>query len=481
MRFLKTISAALCMFLFLPSVRADKGFGGGPAKDPESLPDWGGTPDVISPADVGLSTEELNALLARLDSADEADRARALNSIIRDASGSEAVFREALFDGRGLRNTQMKAAVRAAARNADDSPDALLKALAVMDPTGEPGVKGALRILSMLHALSSLDTMAAYKVMIEFSPRHAGIFRAQIGKMLCSHKMKVMPALVYGRGSKNKEIHMFSVKWIRDLGNPLLSEQIKIENPRRLAQLLEAYASVNDLDTIDVILSLTDHSSAFVRAAARGSAAVFGRNVLWPARRQYENIFGKAPDASMTVEDVLAALYKRYDSRRLAESRELFAAGLTAFREGRLEDMDKAFREVLKKSPMFPRRGEAAPGFFALAESFDEDDIQKKEAALMMVLRVTDDESSKVYRAAKARLLWLRSKPLREKGLAAPRIYRRISKLDPSFEGAADMLRALRPDAVSKTGIVVKALLVSLIIFLGGFLIILRLRRARTR
>ena len=53
---------------------------------------------------------------------------------------------------------------------------------------------------------------------------------------------------------------MFAVKWIRDLGNPLLSEQVKIKNPRRLAQLLEAYASVNDLDVIDVTLTSTSQT-----------------------------------------------------------------------------------------------------------------------------------------------------------------------------------------------------------------------------
>lgn len=454
--------------------------GGGPATDPESHPDWGGTPDVVGSTAVGLSKSELKAVLSRLGSAEAEVRSAALEVLIRDASGSEAVFREALFDGRGFHNSEMKAALKTASnREREPGTDGLLKTLVALDPTGGEagnGVRGTLRMMAMLHALSTLDTLAGYKVMIEFSPRHAGIFRQIIGEMLVSHKMDVMPALIYSRGSKNKEIHMFAVKWIRDLGNPLLSDQVKIENPRRLAQLLEAYASVNDLDTIDVILSFTNHSSAFVRAAARGSIAAFGRNAFWPARRQYEITFGQEPDETVDVDGVLSALYKHYDSKRLADSRERFAEGMKAFADGRLQEMEKAFYDVLKKEPMYPKRNEMAAGFAALADSLDDDEHDKKEAALRMVLRVSDDATSPAARLATARLMWLRSKPLREAGLAAPEFYQRILALDPSFENASEVLEQLQPSTPSRSHVLVKAFVVSLLIFLGGLLIILRLR-----
>jgi hypothetical protein len=331
----------------------------------------------------------------------------------------------------------------------------------------------------MLHALSSLDTMAAYKTMIEFSPRHAGVFRQEVGRLICSHKMDAMPALIYGRGSKNPEIHMFAVKWIRDLGDPLMSDQVKIENPRRLAQLLEAYASVNDLGTIDVILALTNHSSSFVRAAARASITAFGRNAFWPARRQYENTFGQEPDESMSVESILTALYKYYDDRRLAESYTLFMQGKNAFRAGRLAEMEKAFREVLKSEPMFPKKSEMAEGFFALADSIDDDDAAKKEAALMMVLRVSDDDAAPLHRSAEARLLYMRNAPLRDQGLAAPNLYLRIVNLDPTLKNAAKMVDRLKPESAGRSRLIYKALLVSLFIFIGGLLLFFRLHKAR--
>jgi hypothetical protein len=105
---------------------------------------------------------------------------------------------------------------------------------------------------------------------------------------------------------------MFSVKWIRDLGDPLLSQQVKIKNPRRLAQLLEAYASVRDLDVIDVTLTLTNHESDFVRRAARACVRAFAENAKWPARRIYENTFAKEPPESMDVSKILDELFDYY-------------------------------------------------------------------------------------------------------------------------------------------------------------------------
>ncbi len=457
--------------------KADPILSAGPDSDPESKPDWGGTKDMSGPVDVGLTSEELNALLTRLASPDSAERTAALDEIIGGAQGAETVFRKALFDGRGLVNAEMKAALKTASVHAGKGePFLLLRALVAMEPSS--GVRGALRMLTLLHALSALNTMAAYKTMIEFSPRHAGVFRQEVGRLICSHGMDAMPALVYGRGSKNSEIHMFAVKWIRDLGDPLMSDQVKIENPRRLAQLLEAYASVNDLSTIDVILSMTNHPSLFVRAAARASIAAFGRNGYWPARRQYENVFGQEPDESMQVEAILSALYKYYDNRRLSESFTLFTKGKEAFKAGHLSEMEKAYREVLKKEPMFPQRGEMAEGFSALADSFDEDDAEKKEAALRMVLRVSDDNTSATYCSAEARLLFLKNAPLRAQGLVAPSLYRRISALDPNSKEAKRISESLNPSEKGKSSLVLKALLVSVSIFVGALLIFFRLRRA---
>ncbi len=455
----------------------------GPAEKPDAWSDWGGTPDLDLSDEMGLTDGELRALFERMRSSDTGERARAVAELRRDAPGSVGVIKKHLFLGHGARNAEMKLAMREAKRRGENSKQGVLAGLITINPSQEnlgTGAVGALRVLAMLSALNDLDTLAGYKVMIEFSPRHAGVFRHEIGRMLVAHGMKVMPALVYGRGNANREIHMFAVKWIRDLGDPLLSEQVKIENPRRLAQLLEAYASVNELDAIDVTLSLTNHRSSFVRNAARSALRSYGRNALWPARRQYENTFSKVPDSEASVEEVLADLYRHYDNQRLGKSMQLFDRGQMLFREGKLEEMAQVYQEVLEKAPVFPRRGEMAAGFLAYSSTFDDEKHEKMRiAALKMALRVADQDSPEA-KLAEGELLWLQAENLRRSGLVAPEIYERILALNPEHGGAKAMKQELASESSGHTRLIPKAMIVSFILFLASVLVYMRIKSSRS-
>ena len=59
--------------------------------------------------------------------------------------------------------------------------------------------------------------------------------------------------------------------------------------------MLEAYASVNELDAVDVTLSLANNESVFVRQAARACLVSYGKNAKWSVRRTYENTFWQEP------------------------------------------------------------------------------------------------------------------------------------------------------------------------------------------
>ncbi len=483
-----TLLAVCLLFFSASSGLAESGSTGagrnmraGPAEKPHSFRDYGGTPDITITREMGLSSDEVVHLLARLKSTDQAERTRAADELERNASGSEDALRLALWENHGARNTAMRHAIQTARRRAEATGKKgdLTAALVAVDPSHPElgkGTIGALRVLCMLRALNSLNTLAAFKVMIEFSPRHAGVFRHEIGRMLVAHGLDVLPALIYSRGSDDREIHMFSVKWIRDMGNPLLSQQVKIKNPRRLAQLLEAYASVNDLDVIDVTLSLTNHNSVFVRNAARRCLASFGRNAKWPARRLYENTFSREPTAATEVEDILEELYTYFDTQRLIPMTAMFESGLAAYRDGNLQQMERAFQKVLGSEPMFPRRNEMAPGFLALARALEE----KGESAaarerLRTLLRIADPASDE-SRLAAARLKWIQAEQLRELGVADPELYRQVLEDDPENDAARAWFEQLTGQESSSGQIVTKALVVSFIVFLAASLVFLRLR-----
>jgi len=430
---------------------------------------------------------ERDGVLGRLTSADKAERIRAALDLKRNALGSEQMFRELLWSNHGARNAQIRSAMAIARRlvsNATgrEKQGGVLAALTGMnqnDPETGPGAVAALRVMGMLVALYSLDTMAGYKVILDFSGRHAGAFRQEIGAMMVQRGFAAMPALVYGRGSTNKELHMFAVKWIRDMGNPLLGEQILgIQNPRRLAQLLEAYASVNDLDAIDVTVSLANHNSIFVRNAARACLAAYGRNAKWSVRRTYENTFSREPVKDSAQEDWLSELYRFWDEQRVAGTIGVFEEGLQLASDGKFQQMDDRFRQVLRDAPMFSRRAEMAAGYLKYALQLeDEGNGDGARKMNTMALRLASDGSQEA-RLAGARLDWLFAEEARKGGAAHYKAYQAVAAADPANGDAAKWAARLSPEHAGQSALKWKAVLISLILFVAALLVYFRLRRS---
>jgi hypothetical protein len=445
----------------------------GPAAQPDRYPDWGGTPDPTLSAELGLKPEEVEAILARVAGTDRDGRFAAAEELARSATGSEQTLRQVLWGGHGARNAEIRDAIQVARRRVElAGPKAgltVLAALLEMSPADAnlgAGTRAAARVMAMLNALLAQNTLAAYKVMIEFSPRHAGVFRQTIGALLVARGFDALPALVYGRGSADPELHMFSVAWIRDMGNPLLGEQVNgIENPRRLAQLLEAYATVKELDAIDVTVSLTNHESAFARQAARKCVEAYGANARWPMRRLYENTFGKEPADGTDVAQWSRELYDRFDSLRLAGTAAAFEEGRAAAAAGDLVKMDARYRQVLREAPMFANRHEMAAGFLALAlERGEEDRLDEARTATMMAARLARPGTVEA-RLAQARLDWLEAEAYRKGGAPDAELYRRIASADPENDAARGWAGRLSGKDGSVRDVVIKGVTVSLLLF----------------
>ena len=467
------------LFLALVSVcsgaaAGEQAFGRcGPVAQPDRYPDWGGTPDTTLSAELGLKPEEVEAILARLTGTDRDGRFAAAEELEHCATGSEQTLRKVLWGDHGARNTEIRDAIQVARRRVELAGSkaglTVLDALLEMSPADAnigAGTRAASRVMAMLSALLAENTLAAYKVMLEFSPRHAGVFRQTIGELLVARGYDALPALVYGRGSADPELHMFAVTWIRDMGNPLLGDQVNgIENPRRLAQLLEAYASVKELDAIDVTVSLTNHESAFVRQAARKCVEAYGANARWPMRRLYENTFGKEPADGTDVPQWSGELYDRFDSLQLANTAAAFEEGRAAAAAGDLAKMDARYRQVLREAPMFANRHEMAAGFLALALlRGEEDKLDAARAATMMAARVARPGTEEA-RLAQARLEWLEAEAYRKGGAPDAELYQRIAKADPENADARGWADRLCGQGGSTRDLVFKGVAVSLLLF----------------
>ncbi|MBN2529933.1 MAG: hypothetical protein JXR76_26320 [Deltaproteobacteria bacterium] len=450
----------------------------GPKQNPETYSDYGGTPDLVLSGDVTLGEDELNEMLVQMDSDVLTERVSAAASIRKNAAGSEKLFRKALWKAGNVRHRELKDVLqRAAAATNDDG--GLAVALLQMTPR-TPAVNVCNRIVQLLMSLHAQDTMAGYKVLLDFSGRYAGAFRGFIGELMVHAGLKALPALIYGRGSENRELHMFSVAWIREMGDPLLSEQIQgIRNSRRLAQLLEAYASVNELDAIDVTLSLANHESAIVRNAARASLDVYGRNAKWSIHREFENTFGEEPGEG-DFEQWVAALYKVWDEQRDSKTAALFQKGLDAREKRQFKTMDELYRELLSMQPLSPHRAKMADGYLAYAIELESSGAHDDAIAATRMARRLSEEGSATFRKASARLEWLHAESLRNHGALDVAAYDKLRQ-DKSADFDAERWAQLgRSNDSEKEIRWTSVIVVSALIFLGCLLLFWRVRlRAR--
>lgn len=357
----------------------------------------------------------------------------------------------------------------------------LLEGSLRLDPTDArngKAIHSITQIAAMLRATSSLGTMAAYKTLLEFSPRHEGIFRYEIKQLLLSHQLDVLPALIYSAGSDNPEIAQYAAKWIRDMGDPILSEQLKITNPRRLAQLLEAHTSIKNLDAINVVLSMIDHKSSFVRTAARKCLEVYGNNIKWPVRRLYENTFSKEPPGDKDPMLLLGELTTHFDNQRLSRMNKLFRTGWAAYESGDFSKMAGAYRAILRHEPLYPKGNEMAEGFLMLSDQLLEREQEQDEPALenaRLAFRLASPDTPLAKRA-KARISWIEVERLRRAKIVDPQMYRNILADDPEHKMAQKMLEQISGPEMTTGRLVLKTLVVSFFVFLAASLTFLRLR-----
>lgn len=431
---------------------------------------------MVLSGDVGIRLDELQNLLKQLESSNLETRIRAATEIKKNAAGCEGVFRKALFNVGFVQNAEIKDTLKKANSDAGEYSNGFgVSALVQMNPS-DPSVALSTKVVVMLMALHSLDTMAGYKVLLDFSSRHAGAFRALIGKMIVHSGLKALPALIYGRGSKKQELHMFSVAWVREMGNPLLSEQIQgIHNSRRLAQLLEAYASVNDLDAIDVTLSCANHESGFVRNAARASLAVYGKNAKWSIHREYENTFGDEPSGN-DYQQWAADLYQHWDEERDAQTKAAFQKGIAAAKAGDFKTMDNAFRSLLSANPLYPRRFMMAPGYLRYAAMQEEEGRHDQAILLNRMAKRLAKEESEAYLSAQARLDWLVAESFREGGGLDTTGYKRLAQIEAVRGQALQWAEYASAANDSPKMHWFKIFWVSLFVFLAGLLIYMRVQ-----
>ncbi|MBX3187168.1 MAG: hypothetical protein KF819_09140 [Labilithrix sp.] len=396
----------------------------------------------------GLSTEELDRMIAPL-LADDADgrrnAAKALSELGQDAVPAIA---KKLAELRKSSSVAVAAAIKQAKENKSqdgDLCDALLKT-----PKGEgAGFKTALTTAALVRALAHAGTTPAVRQLVKLAGDHNGAFRPEITRVVRALGDKAVPALIETRKGSSSELRHWAYNQLEGMGKRIAGDAVQTKDNQVLADVLQAYGTIHDLDAVPVILSFVSSDRVQVRTAAREALTSYGQDAIWKLREAYANLTGKpAPDA-WPASEVAKELFAAYDRFRLQEVYGLLEEGLAKEKQGNVDEAIAAFDKVLARQPMLDRRGEMVSAYVLYAQKIQDSDPAASLAAFRKAARLAPPEGPRVPQI-KAEIAYLEGKDLLARGINDVEPFKRALALDPAHAKARAELDRLEATSVER-------------------------------
>lgn len=401
------------------------------------------TASAGEPIESGMSSAELEAMLAPLSSASIDERragAKAVASLDEDAA--PAIGLE-LADMRKSGDGGAFAAIKAAREHAgkEGSFDQL-EALVELRP--EPGVTRALVTTALVRALAHAGTTPALRLLVPVASDDAGIMRPELSRQLKALGDRAVAMLLEARRDHDAppETRVWAANLLEAMGKRIPADVVQTKDNQVLADVMHAYGVTRDMDALPVVLSFVNSDRAQVRAAAREATLAYGQEALWKLREAYSVLTGEQAPEGITAADLAKKLFDAYDRYRLHDVYALLDKGLGEARDGKMTDAMRDLDEVLARQPMLDRRAEAAPVYAKWGESLEESDRPAALAALRRSLRL--DEAGPGSSHVRAEILALEGEDLVSRGIADTEPFEQALALDPSNARAKANLDRLR-------------------------------------
>ena len=332
-----------------------------------------------TPASTLVGAAELGALAERLGSDDPAAReaaVAALRALDEDAlPGIEA--RIVSLAGHRPPAADVSAAIAdirhgAGSRRADDQIDigpGVLPALAVRH---DATLVAVCESVVLWRALESIGTTASYRMLADLVALDGAPWEAETHRFVERVGVRLGPMLIAVRNHPNTMVRRWS-RWAgTELGFDVPGRAIQLpavaHDSTLLADTLQAYGAVRQMDAMRVLASYVGSQHAQVREAARASLALFGRNAIWAMREQLELVTGQDANPEWGWERTMTALYAAHDDARLAPVRAELAAGQAAAARADFEEMGRHYAAVLLRAPELAQRDQMAAGYASLGE-----------------------------------------------------------------------------------------------------------------
>jgi len=303
-------------------------------------------------------------------------------------------------------------------------------------------------VVSMGRMLRQIGTTPAARELVSIYARFGEFLRVDTQLALEQLGERAVAALVEAERHPAPKIAQWAARQLDALGKGIPSETVQTNDPEVLADVLRAHGRARNPEAARLVISFVSSERAQIRDAARQAVVLMGEVANWQLRDTYENIVGKKPPREWSWDRTARELFSEFDRLRLAPVYELFDQGVAAQRAGKLDEMARAWDQVLAQSPMFERGTEMAAGYYSFAEAhLDDPDPNLALKALSRVDRLAGD-SEPLKRSAQSLRLTLEAQRLFARHIADQTLLRRALDLDARNARAKHLLeRITRGDA----------------------------------
>jgi HEAT repeat protein len=261
---------------------------------------------------------------------------------------------------------------------------------------------------------------------------------------------KAVPALLETKKDATAEVRQWAYSQLEGMGKRIPSDAVQSENPAVLVDVLQAFATVHDVDAVPVLLSFVNSERRETRTAARQAIQEIGQDAIWKLREAYANVVGQPAPEGWNATQVTKELFAAYDKLRLQEVLGLVDEGLAKVEAGALEEAVTKFDKVLARQPLIERRVEMVPGYVRYATSIEASDPARARAILEKALGLWPDGPRAP--TIRAELAYLDGKSSLDRGLPDPEPFRRALALDPTHDRARTELSRLESESVDREG-----------------------------
>lgn len=276
----------------------------------------------------------------------------------------------------------------------------------------------------LIRSLERLGTVDAQRRIADVFSLTNAMWRWEARRIVHRMGLRLLPGLILARGHDDRGVREWARGHIDRLGMKNPADALTLEDPQLLAEVIEAYTEIRDLDTMPVIISYVGDDHPRVREAARKAFETFGRNGIWQLREGMRNQLGERADARWGWRRTMTALYEGLDEKRLAPFAGRVDEALKLLDQGDHASAREQLDRLLLEIPQPPRIADVAAAYATLAEALEEPALFRRAAWL-----APEHPDAAGWRA---HLDLIEAEALREEGFVDPETYREVLRHDHS-------------------------------------------------